>query len=514
MKINKIICLSIASLTSLALLGGCDNPTTSSVSSSASQISSEVESSISSSYSSQESIESSLSIESSEKEESSSSVVNLHEIKVTIPEGNTVELSKTSAEKGEIITFEIIFAEHKIADEVKMNDTLLTPVDGIYSFTMPDSEVNLVITVKDDIISQTLTAPADLNVVHSFEDAENWMITFASVSNATKYYLKVENKDGGIVVDEKQFVSGDKITALTEDGDYVVKVKASAENKVADYVEYLDSEYATFDYKVEHYVDKDINGVKFTVAVEQGKPFGQAKLVYTDGAIFTGTLTEDFQRAEGKHVFPNNMYYEGKFANDTYEDTNGFFSWSTTGDYRDGNSYRGVFKNGTTDGQIGRIETIAFHNNGNGLQYFEGTIQGMAEPKIGSTGKGKINFGAQYYEGDIFIKSSWTPERVGQGQNVWTGIENSGWMSGNTNVSADLLNTKHFDRYIGGFDTINHGWFYGKGVMYILNEDNTPYGYIAGTWDGANLVGAWTDFNPETDLLESYRQALNITRDF
>lgn len=495
MKINKIICLSIASLTSLAFLGGCNNTSTSSTSSSTSQISSIVE-------------------ESSQKSESSISTAELHEIKVTIPEGNTVELSKTSAEAGEIITFEIVFAEHKIADEVKMNDTLLTPVDGIYSFTMPDKDVNLVITVKDDIASQVLTSPANINVVHTLEDAENWMITFSTVSNATKYYLKVENKDGGIVVDEKEFVSGNKIAALTEDGDYVVKVKASAENKVTDYIEYLDSEYATFEYKVEHYVDRDYNGVKFTLAVEQGKPFGQAKLVYSDGSVFNGTLTDDFLRKEGKHEFPNKMYYEGKFVNDNFEDTDGFFSWSTTGDYHDGNSYRGVFKNGTTDGQIGRIETVAFHTNANGLQYYEGIIQGMAEPKIGATGKGKINFGGQYYEGDVFIKASWAPERVGQGQNVWTSVENSGWMSGNTDISADLLNTKHFDRYIGGFDTINHGWFYGKGVMYILNEDNTPYGYIAGTWEGSNLTGAWSDFNPETDLLESYRQTINLTKAF
>ena len=85
-----------------------------------------------------------------------------------------------------------------------------------------------------------------------------------------------------------------------------------------------------------------------------------------------------------------------------------------------------------------------------------------------------------------------------------------------TNQTAEVLNEKVFDRYVGGFDTVNHGWFYGKGIMYIKNTDGTPYGYVVGNWDwSAGSLTKDETFKKE-DLLEEYQAegVLNLTKNF
>ena len=357
---------------------------------------------------------------------------------------------------------------------------------------------------------EALQAPTNLNVVRSSDDNSKFVISFDEVLNASCYKVAIF-KDDITINDYVEITSGSTINAVNDEGNYVIKVIAIGNET------YNDSSAAEFTYSIENWVDKeDEKGGKWTVLVEQGKPVGKAKYVYNDGAIYEGLVNDDFTRKEGRLTYTNKMYYEGKFVNDNFEDENGFFSWSTTGDYKNGNSYRGKFVNGTPNGQEGTYTFPSFYNDGTGLQYWTGVIDGFAFPAVGATGKGKINFGNQYYEGDVVYLGDNNFQRVGQGKNVWSGVENCGWFANYTNQTAEVLNEKVFDRYVGGFDTVNHGWFYGKGIMYIKNADGTPYGYVVGNWDWAAGSLTKDETFKKEDLLEEYQAegVLNLTKAF
>ena len=357
---------------------------------------------------------------------------------------------------------------------------------------------------------EALQAPTNLNVVRSSDDNSKFVISFDDVLNASGYKVAIF-KDDTTIMDYVEIISGSTINAVNDEGNYVIKVIAIGNET------YNDSSAAEFTYSIENWVDKeDEKGGKWTVLVEQGKPVGKAKYVYNDGAIYEGLVNDDFTRKEGRLTYTNKMYYEGKFVNDNFEDENGFFSWSTTGDYKNGNSYRGKFVNGTPNGQEGTYTFPSFYNDGTGLQYWTGVIEGFAFPAVGATGKGKINFGNQYYEGDVVYLGDNNFQRVGQGENVWSDVENCGWFANYTNQTAEVLNEKVFDRYVGGFDTVNHGWFYGKGIMYIKNADGTPYGYVVGNWDWAAGSLTKDETFKKEDLLEEYQAegVLNLTKAF
>ena len=357
---------------------------------------------------------------------------------------------------------------------------------------------------------EALQAPTNLNVVRSSDDNSKFVISFDDVLNASGYKVAIF-KDDTTIMDYVEIISGSTINAVNDEGNYVIKVIAIGNET------YNDSSAAEFTYSIENWVDKeDEKGGKWTVLVEQGKPVGKAKYVYNDGAIYEGLVNDDFTRKEGRLTYTNKMYYEGKFVNDNFEDENGFFSWSTTGDYKNGNSYRGKFVNGTPNGQEGTYTFPSFYNDGTGLQYWTGVIEGFAFPAVGATGKGKINFGNQYYEGDVIYLGDNNFQRVGQGENVWSDVENCGWFANYTNQTAEVLNEKVFDRYVGGFDTVNHGWFYGKGIMYIKNADGTPYGYVVGNWDWAAGSLTKDETFKKEDLLEEYQAegVLNLTKAF
>ena len=357
---------------------------------------------------------------------------------------------------------------------------------------------------------EALQAPTNLNVVRSSDDNSKFVISFDDVLNASGYKVAIF-KDDTTIMDYVEIISGSTINAVNDEGNYVIKVIAIGNET------YNDSSAAEFTYSIENWVDKeDEKGGKWTVLVEQGKPVGKAKYVYNDGAIYEGLVNDDFTRKEGRLTYTNKMYYEGKFVNDNFEAENGFFSWSTTGDYKNGNSYRGKFVNGTPNGQEGTYTFPSFYNDGTGLQYWTGVIEGFAFPAVGATGKGKINFGNQYYEGDVIYLGDNNFQRVGQGENVWSGVENCGWFANYTNQTAEVLNEKVFDRYVGGFDTVNHGWFYGKGIMYIKNANGTPYGYVVGNWDWAAGSLTKDETFKKEDLLEQYQAegVLNLTKAF
>lgn len=357
-------------------------------------------------------------------------------------------------------------------------------------------------------VAVALDAVQNLNVVR---DGENLVVTFDAVNHASSYKIKVTRGDETIVA-EKAVTSGDSLAVFAAAGDYAVAVKA-----IGDGVDYVDSEYASFNYNVtiwENHVDD--NGHSWNARVEQGVVVGEAQVTYSWGDTYVGTYNADYTRKYGRYTYSNNMYYEGEFTNDKFEGQ-GLFSWSTTGKLEEGNNYRGTFVDGSSHGQVGTYTWVNAYTNAAGMHYWTGVMEGMCWPRDNELGNGKINFGGQYYVGDVLHVSGDNFQRVGQGENIWTSVENCGWFSGYTNTTADVLNTKEFDRYVGGFDTVNHAWFYGNGVMYIKNPDGTPYGYVVGNWDwAAGTLTEWKEFNPETDLMEAYRAegVLNLTKSF
>ena len=363
-------------------------------------------------------------------------------------------------------------------------------------------------TSSSSKVAVALANVENLNVVR---EGENLVVTFDAVENASGYKLKVTLNDEEVVA-ETDVVSGAIVTPFEAAGDYVVSVKAVGDNEI-----YLDSNYGNFTYNDtiwENHVDE--NGHTWNARLEQGVIIGEASVLYSWGDTYVGTYNADFTRLHGKYQYSNNMYYEGDFVNDAFEGY-GVFSWSTTGNIADGNSYEGNFVAGSSHGQYGTYRWPSYYNNGTGMQYWEGIMEGMCWPRDNETGKGKMNFGGQYYEGDVLHVAGDNFQRVGQGENIWTADEACGWFAGYTNSTADVLGTKVFDRYVGGFDTVSHAWFYGNGVMYIKNSDGTPYGYVVGNWDWAiGSLTEWKDFDPSKDLLEAYRAegVLNLTKAF
>lgn len=337
----------------------------------------------------------------------------------------------------------------------------------------------------------------NLQVTHTH--ANDWTVTFDSAADATGYQIRVLQGET-IVVPLTSIISGGVIAAQQSNGTYTIQVKALGNGSP-----FIDGVYSEVTFKVENWVDFSQGGVLFTGRVENDLPYGNFTLKYGDGSIYQGTLTALFLRKEGRHTYPNNMYYEGQFVNDQFEGQ-GKFSWSTTGNYQDASYYEGQFIGGNTVDCVGTFSWPARHNSSlGGIMYWTGVQSSMGHgAKANQQGQGAIRYlnnsvytGGVYYNGTDYL-------RVGVGSNIWTVSESSGWITGGAS-------DKNIYGFIGEFDSISHGWIYGKGVWYFTNTDGTPYGYISGTWDGGSRLGDDSTFNPATDVIESFKGAINLT---
>ena len=106
------------------------------------------------------------------------------------------ELSKTSAKEGEEITFKVnVTVENKTIDKVKFNTTEITPLDGLYKFKMPASNVSITVTLKNETptpseeYSIIATAGTGYEIVElsASKAIENTEITFkVNVTDTTK----------------------------------------------------------------------------------------------------------------------------------------------------------------------------------------------------------------------------------------------------------------------------------------------------------------------------------------
>lgn len=220
------------------------------------------------------------------------------------------------------------------------------------SSTISSSTTNSSSTSTSSTISKTKLASVENFKVNRNEEGK-WVFNFDTVENALSYHLTG-------VVGENSFFEGDVtndqvVEAGEEAGTYIFSL-------IAQNPDYLDSEAATYEIAVEIYNETDIGGIKYTGRKENEVPVGNYHLVYGDGSTFDGTLTADFKRANGKHQYTNLMYYEGEFNNDAFEGE-GMFTWSTTGDYKDGSTYMGKFVGGNYNDQVGTFYTAAYWTN-------------------------------------------------------------------------------------------------------------------------------------------------------
>ncbi len=326
-----------------------------------------------------------------------------------------------------------------------------------------------------------------------------WVILFDSVEHASHYHLSVKNGEQSFFDDD--VINNQAIEAGTKAGTYSFSLIAKDTAGT-----YLDSKAAAFEIKVELLEETDIGGVTYTGRKENELPVGDYHLVYSDGSTFDGILTEDFKRAKGKHQYTNKMYYEGEFNNDQFEG-DGMFTWSMSGNWKDGNTYQGKFLGGNYNDQVGSYYTAANWTRPvdyNGILNFTGTMGPAfgAPGKAGTTGKGEFSYANNsIYSGDLLKgNGDWEFYRCGWGKNTWTVSEAAGWITG-----GDASYT--IDNFEGVFDAPTHGWIYGSGIWYF-KKDGKPYGYIKGDWDGGNRTGNSTI---ELTVQEEYKDALDLT---
>ncbi len=327
---------------------------------------------------------------------------------------------------------------------------------------------------------------------------DKWNVSFSGVENASSYSLTIL-KDELEIKKETLTTTSYTMDPIVETATFTFKVTALGDEKL-----YKESEAISTTYAVYVYDEELTNGVTLTGVAENGVPVGKFVVVYGDGARYVGTLTENYLRDNGRLTYSNNMYYEGQFVNDKFEGE-GMFTWSTTGDWHDSNTYIGQFKDGGFNDQIGTYYCPAYHNRDNsygGLIYFTGTmgpVFGVAG-KTGTTGKGAFQYpNNSVYEGDLYVNGEWSYFRHGFGFNKWIVDEYSSWISGG---SSTLL----IDGFEGQFD--KSSWVKGDGIWYFKDASGNPLSYAKGNWDGGTRLG---DATSTLTLREGYENATEIT---
>ena len=163
----------------------------------------------------------------------------------------TVTPSKTEAAAGEIITLTVTPADNYSIGEVKFNDTVITPVDGAYSFTMPADAVTVSATfIENAPETYTVTVGTLTNgtVTPDKTEAKAGDTVTLTVTPENGYYVKsvtVDDTDttvekSGTIQNEYSFVMPEKnitVTAVFEaipDGSNIIEIgEAPAHGKIS-----------------------------------------------------------------------------------------------------------------------------------------------------------------------------------------------------------------------------------------------------------------------------------------
>ena len=121
------------------------------------------------------------------------------------------ELSATKAKKGKTVTFKVeVKNENKELDEVKVNGTVLTANDGVYSFVMGEADAVIEVTLKDKAVEPeveyniTYTASEDYTVTNLATKAtKGTKVTFnIAVNDENKELSSVKANDVDCTLEE------------------------------------------------------------------------------------------------------------------------------------------------------------------------------------------------------------------------------------------------------------------------------------------------------------------------
>ena len=252
---------------------------------------------------------------------------------------------------------------------------------------------------------------------------------------------------------------------------------------------------------VDYEIAADAN-VFWTGKLVDGKPEGVGKLVYGVGeegnTVFTGVLNEDWSLKYGRYRYGNNMYYEGSFEHvDDGVGNYGRFTWSTTGDFRDGNTYiGGVTWNGKggfdNQNQVGTTYTPAYWKWKDGtlaagtgsLLYWHGDFGGRGfgfAGRVGAIGQGAHSWSSGIYEGDLECGEEWAFTRAGHGVfHCVEGKKASAWIVGWEGPDYDVFAIDAEWAAAGEFK----GGLGGNAVIYLKDTETGNLYYITGNYTG------------------------------
>lgn len=215
---------------------------------------------------------------------------------------------------------------------------------------------------------------------------------------------------------------------------------------------------------------------------------------YETGYNFTGlgTLNDDFSFSmnEGTLELNNKRKYIGKFKDNLYEDTEATFDFGTN------TKYVGPFIKGSNVGLVGTIYYPPYALKGEGVWYFKGKMASLGKFENNQQGYGFIKFGDwSTYEGGIYHDTDNGWWRKGQGvQDFSKCIYNASVVGGPSSL--------YLYKYIGEFDYSITQWICGDGVMYYMDENGNPGGYLRGCYKALKRVG---DPKGNVEILEEYK---------
>ena len=287
---------------------------------------------------------------------------------------------------------------------------------------------------------------------------------------------------------------------------------------------------------IENVIDYALDAERlYTGEMVNGLPHGQGVLTWVEtNCVYTGEFKNGLYDGEGLFEWRNNgdslegtfkennpvygvftykntMSYTGEFNSNWQFHGQGTFDWNT---YRANGTvssygwlYEGEFKNGTMVNCFGKVTfTVARDgSNGEGVYWYEGKMSGFPAVAVGQYGTGFIKFNdGSTYEGDLFVKNANEFLRVGTGTQDFSNCT--------TLKSYDFGATHEvkLSKYVGQFNGINYGWIYGNGIVYFVDNNNQPKGYIKGFWNGTTRIGEWNGTFSDEDLLEEYRSTNEI----
>ena len=236
-----------------------------------------------------------------------------------------------------------------------------------------------------------------------------------------------------------------------------------------------------------------------------GKYEGEGTFYWNNvGDSLVGTWS-DGNPISGKYTYKNTMAYEGEFNSAWQFHGQGKFDWNT---YNEDGSvksygwlYEGGFFNGSPAGCVGKITFTNARDgsNGEGVQWFEGVMDGFPNIKKDQFGKGKIKFGDNsVYEGDIQYTANGEWFRVGYGVMDFSNCNFAGDVAGGTPDSKLL-------RYEGQFDHYKTGWMFGNGVMYFTDSMGNPTYYIKGFYSALAVI---KEYEGTLNLFDGYDESM------